>query len=362
MNRYFYLARNFFVAASFLVLLSLPAIAQSNPSKGVKELDSAIKAGLNAIETKKWDTAEREFAKAKILLANEKLSPFLFENLILPDEDRSKKIVDKTEQQITAWRHATGEGQAIRLFQMYTAALAGKRAEADKFSEDVYDLQNPLWGLSWRVFNSAVYDFFDKRITPEKSESYGLYLYYAGELLSGSGDERGTELIERSQAFLPDDAGVAATLAGIYIMSGKTEEAKKQANISLKIKPDQARVLIDLANAEWILGDNGSAKLHAAEANKLRPDLPGPNATLAFIALDENDLRAAKAYAEKGSELSKKHAFYQTVLAAYESAAGHDAQALSIMNEAWGDEFPSKEMLMQWFFRRKPLDLILGLK
>jgi tetratricopeptide (TPR) repeat protein len=196
----------------------------------------------------------------------------------------------------------------------------------------------------------------------ENTESYGGYLYIAGDLLSASDDDRGIKLIERSQQYLPKDAELAATLAGIYIMSDRTADAKKQAELSLSIQPRQARVYIDLANAEWILGNIQAAKKHAQEAKKLRPDLPGPNATLAFVAIDEGDLKAAKEFSEEGSRISEKHRFFQTVLAAYEATAGNAAKARTIMNEAWGSDQPSEEMLKTWFFRRKPLENILSLR
>jgi uncharacterized membrane-anchored protein len=145
-------------------------------------------------------------------------------------------------------------------------------------------------------------------------------------------------------------------------MSDRTADAKKQAELSLSLKPGQARVYIDLANAEWMLGNVQVAKKHAHEAKKLRPDLPGPNATLAFVAIEEGDLKAAKEFAEEGSRISEKHKFYQTVLAAYEVAAGNASKARSIMNEAWGSDQPTPEMLKSWFFRRKPLENILSLR
>lgn len=292
----------------------------------------------------------------------ESFSEFLFQNISLPDEDRNPANLSSDEKQITLWRHAMGARQAIRTFQAYASALAGRHADASKYSDEVYKTQSVIWGLSWRAFNPPIYDLFLKYVQTEKTEGYGRFLYISGDLLSASDDDRGIKLIESSQQYLPKDAELAATLAGLYVMSDRAEEAKKQAELSLSIQPGQARVYIDLANAEWMLGNIQAAKKHAQEAKKLRPDLPGPNATLAFVAIDEGDLKAAKEFAEEGSRLSEKHKFYQTVLAAYEAAAGNAAKARSLMNEAWGSDQPSEEMLRTWFFRRKPLENILSLR
>lgn len=344
----------------FFFALSISLTGQSNNKSN--EFDKAIENGLNAIKEKKWEVALNEFSNARKLQDKEKLSNYLYNSLVIPDEDRSKRDLSDTEKNITAWRHAMGSLQAVRAFQAYAAALAGKRSEAEAFSEEVYGTQSPLWGLSWRVFNVAIFDLFEKYVAAENTEGYGVYLYIAGDLLSASDDERGIKLIERSQQYRPKDAELAATLAGIFIMSDRTADAKRQAELSLSLKPGQARVYIDLANAEWILGNIQAAKKHAQEAKKLRPDLPGPNATLAFVAIDEGDLKAAKEYAEEGSRISEKHKFYQTVLAAYEAAADNKGKAQLLMNDAWGTEQPTPEMLKSWFFRRKPLENILSLR
>lgn len=341
---------------------SISLKAQNEVSKGVKELDKAIESGLEAVKAKKWDIALSEFAKARKLQEKENISQFLLKRVVLPDENRTKTDLSKEEQQINYWRHSMGTAQAIRVFQTYTASLAGNRVEADKFSKEVYGLQSPLWGLSWRTFNPAIFDLFNRYVTAEQREGYGVFLYLAGDLLTSSSDERGIELIEKAQTYLPKDAEIAANLAGIYIMADRPGDAKKQAELSLKIKPGVASVHIDLANAEWILGNLAAAKTNALVAKQLKPELPGPNATLAFVAIEEGDLKAAKEFADKGSEVSKNHPFFETVRAASEAAAGDLAKARSIMKDAWGTEIPSKERLEEWFFRRKPLEYLLRLK
>lgn len=247
--------------------LSISLTGQSNNKPN--DLDKAIENGLNAIKGKKWDIALSEFSNARNLQDKEKLlSNYLYNALVLPDEDRSKRDLSDTEKNIIGWRHAMGSLQAVRAFQAYAAALAGKRSEAEAFSEEVYGTQSPLWGLSWRVFNGAIFDLFEKYVVAENTEGYGAYLYIAGDLLSTSDDERGIKLIERSQQYRPKDAELAATLAGIYIMSDRTADAKRQAELSLSLKPGQARVYIDLANSEWMLGNIQAAKkMHKKRKN-----------------------------------------------------------------------------------------------
>jgi hypothetical protein len=345
-----------------VLILSISLAGQSNKIDKANELDKAIENGLKSIKGKKWDVALHQFSIARNLQDKENFSRYLFNKLVLTDEDRSKRDLSDIEKKISLWRHSMGARQAVRVFQAYAAALAGKRKDADAFSHEVYGTQSPVWGLSWRVFNVAIFDLFEKYVVAEDTKGYGAYLYIAGDLLHASDDERGIRLIERSQQYLPNDPEIAATLAGIYIMSDRTADAKKQAELSLSLNPGQARVHIDLANAEWILGNLQAAKKHAHAAKTLRPDLPGPNATLALVAIDEGDLQLAKEYAENGSRLSEQHKFYQTVLAAYESAAGNTAKARSLMKDAWGSDQPSRDMLEKWFFRRKPLEHILSLR
>jgi DNA topoisomerase IB len=112
--------------------LSISLICQSNNKSN--DLDKAIENGLNAVKGKKWEVALNEFSNARKLQDKEKLpSNYLYNALVLPDEDRSASFLSDTEKNITGWRHAIGATQAVRVFQAYAAALAGKRTEATHF-------------------------------------------------------------------------------------------------------------------------------------------------------------------------------------------------------------------------------------
>ncbi len=358
--------RKFLIFSVFSItlsaLLSVAAFAQNNKEMGTPKLDKFIENAFNAVKKKNWPEATKNFNEA--LKEKSKIkypSYFLYQLLVLPDEDRSTDISDIDVVQITFWRHSMGHEQALLTFLAFTEQLDGNTLEADRAMQKVYGMQSPVWGLSWKMFAGKIHDVFFALVPKDLGENYARYLFQSGNLLIDAEDMRGIELVERAQELLPKDPEIAGRLADIYLMTDKIEESKRLAEMSLSIKPKQLRVLIDLANAEWILGNIDAAEKIAKEAIAIDAEFPGPHSTLVFIAIEKGEFSKALEQAKIGSKLSNKHIFYQTVLAAALAANGQQIEAQNVMKESWQNEPPSVNDLKHWFFRRKPLELIRGL-
>jgi len=343
----------------FLVVLLglLPVVGQPGQKTSAK-VDQPIIAGLAAVKEKKWAEARAHFEEAAKIQEKEKLpSDFLFTKIKLADEDPGD-LWDPTTRPIVEFRHAMGTRQAIRVFIAFSSQLEGNPGAA-KHLEAVYSLQNLLWGLSWRLFNTHLVRIFHETAPPEKTENYARYLVKAGQLLWNSDDEDVGKYFEQGQQILPKDKEIAATLAGYYLLIGRdAARAKKQAELSLSVDPKQGRVLIDLATAEWVLGETDAAAKHSKEASLLRPDLPGPHATMAFAALEKGDNALALKEAEIGDKLSEGHVFYRSILAAALKANGKDKEAADALATATDPVKADIELLKKWFFRGKPLEYI----
>jgi tetratricopeptide (TPR) repeat protein len=349
----------------FLFLLMAAAIssasAQTPPQKSLSKLDVQIVAALDAVKAKKWAEARAGF-EAALKTHEKKKSPseFLFTKFYLPDEDPDERLSDAAEQ-ITQWRHSMGTRQALLIYIAFSLQLEGNAAAAQKQVEAVYGFQSPVWGLSWRVFNVPILKLFYETVPSERTANYGRYLFFTGKLLVDSGEEDGSKFIEQAQKDLPGDKEVAAKLASIYIIRGDAANTKTQAELSLSADPKQPRVLIDLATAEWLLGLLDDAAKHARAASEMAPDLPGPYATMAFVALEKGETAAAVKAAETGERLSEGHVFYQTVLAVCLDASGKRAEAEKLFAKAWSDGLPDEEQLKHWFFRGKALEQALAI-
>ena len=179
----------------------------------------------------------------------------------------------------------------------------------------------------------------------------------AGRFLLTAEDLSGLDLIRRAKHNLPKDATVPALIASYLIVNHDAAGAKSEAQASLALNPDEPSVLIDLATAEWLLGELEPAASAAHKAATLDPALPGPHATLAFVALESGDSALALKEAEVGNQLSNGHKFFKTILAVCFEASGDQKKAKKLMAEAWEDA-PDEDQLKAWFFRGKPLEYV----
>lgn len=342
--------------------LSVQLLSAQDEIAGKKpSLDSSLKAAFDALSKKNYREA-RVSLEAALGAFDKDPSPseWLFERIRLPDEDAGDVTSkDPNVRAITGWRHSMGSRQALLTFMAFTAQLEGNKVLADKYLDEVYRMQGPLWGVSWRMFIPPIQAVFHTALPKDESENFGRYLHLAGILLEEADEEMFLPLFERAQKLAPRDAEIAGNLASAYVVRLRALEAKSLAQLSLSLKPKQPRVLIDLATAEWLLGDLESAKATMTEATGLRPDLPGPQGTLALVFFTQGNLVAATKAAERGVALSKRHPYYLAIQAIVLEGSGKSTEADKNIVEAWKGEYPSEDQLRKWFFRDKPLETIL---
>jgi len=351
------------IAVIFILLCSLSFIQGQDQVAGRSEsVDDLLKNGFDLLSKQKYSDARTKFETALSVFDKEKMpSEWLFTKFTLSDENEGDaRSKDPQVRQFMGYRHAMGTHQALLMFTAFTSQLQGDRAAAEKYTKAIYDLQSPLWGLSWRMFIPPVEGMFHLAVPAGSTESYGRYEFMAGKLLySAEQEDAGIKMMKAGQKLLPDDAAVTGELAGYLMISFNAAEARLYGEKSIKLDPKQGSVYIDLATACWLLSDLDAAARYADEAHRLLPDRPGPHATLALVALEKNDLTAAAKEADEGVRLSKRFSFYLTVKAIVSEAAGEKAQAEKLMREAWPNTLPDKDRLEEWFFRGKSLDLAL---
>jgi Tfp pilus assembly protein PilF len=349
------------LARTLLSMLAVFVFAAHSQTRDTErtELDQLIKGGLEALRENEWNKARSSFEKALASQdANKRASPYLIGTLRLPDEDPDAVPADRDEAALTEYRHAMGTRQALLTFLAFTSQLEGDSDAADRYLDQVFGMLGPLWGTSWDVFTLQIQSLFHLQITAKDSSNYGRYLYLSGVLLRGTNIEMARRLAEESQKLRPKDAQIAATLASIYLNQQHTAKAIEQAERSLALEPDQERVLIDLATAKWVSGEFDSAKKSALAAKAIAPKLPGPHMILAMIALQAGELTLAKQHASEALELSDRHPYYLTIMAAVFESTKDSSAADRSFNEAWGAEPPSIAQFERWFTKHKPLALI----
>ncbi len=335
--------------------------AQGNIAGEAPSIDRSLVLGFESLSKKDYREARSRFEAAMSAFnKNPQPSEWLFTKLSLPDESESDAVSnDPQVKQITAWRHTMATRQALTMFLAFAFQLEGNIALADKYFDEIYGLQSPMWGRSWRTFVVPLQAVFHTTLPNDVSESYGRYLYRAGLLLEDAGQEIAFTFFERAHKLAPRDAEIAANLASSYVVRLRAAEARSLAQLSLSIEPKQPRVLIDLATAEWLLDEFDSAKKHMTEASLLKPELPGPHGTLTLIAVAENNLAVALKEADLAVKLSERHPYYLTLQAIVLEAMRRSAEADKNVLEAWKGENPSSEQLQKWFLKGKPLEIIL---
>lgn len=351
-------------ASIFFILLIAAGIvfAQRLAIDDSKKLDKFILAGFDAIKESKWAEAEKQFSAAlEYNVKNPGASKYLYDNLILPDEDKETPPKSKDEVLITAFRHGMGTTHSLKQLRIYTSALRGDSMATEKYFNELTGFRSYVWGLSWRVFTISVNELMQERVRNGNTPEYARFLFISGELLLEADDDRWLSFTEKANRIDPKNTKIASTLADRYLMRDRYREAKVLAEMSLSIDPEQPPALITLANSDWMLGDIDSAERHIDKVAKLRPDLPGVNALKALLFIEKGKLKEALEQARIGSLNSSRHPVYQTVLAAALAANGDVREAKAILDKAWPDQHPSKKDLEHWFFVRKPLELILEL-
>jgi tetratricopeptide (TPR) repeat protein len=316
-------------------------------------VDRSLKAGFAALSKKNFAEARKAFEEgAELVRKKPEPSEWLFTKIRLPDEDGNEmQSKDPTIRQITAYRHSMGTNQALLMFTSFAAQLEGDSKTANQYLQRVYGLRGPMWGTSWTIFVPPLQALFYSGVAADESENYARYLFLNGQLLYSAGEEIGLRLVREAHQRLPKDPTIAAQLAAYLVIRLDAVEAKKLAELSLSAQPKQARVLIDLAVAEWLLGNTDAARQHALEAAKLAPELPGPHATLALVAIENDDRTAAASEARIGVELSGRHPFYLLVQALAFEASGKTNEADKLIKEAWVASPPTLEDLEKWYVR-----------
>lgn len=354
-----------FLATSITFLLLVCAVskmtAQDELAGQPVGIDGNLRLGMELVTKKKYTDARKQFEIAAAQFKKDpRPSEWLFRNIELKDEVQDDaRSSDPQIKAIMTWRHTMGTKQAVAMFLAFATQLEGDKVTADKYFQDIYDLQSPLWGLSWRTFIPPIESLFHLNAPEENSENYAWYLYRAGLLLEDAGEDVALKFFEKAQKIAPKDAEINANLASSYVVRLRASEAKVLALASLEAKPNQARVLIDLATAEWLLGELDNAEKHAAEAAALRPELPGTHITLALIAIVKGDKTKAIQEAAAGVRLSERHPFYLAIQAAAIELNGRQAEADTNIKEAYKNKYPSEQELKNMFLRDKPLELLL---
>lgn len=358
MNRRIHIGKSILFLIVLLIAVQNISSQASNKPKAPK-IDQSFQAAFDALKARKWAEAIKSFEEAQKIQEKEKEpSVLLFTLFTLPDEDNSP---NEQESQIIRWRHSMATAQALVQFLSFTHQLAGNSAQAEKYFYALYDLQGPMWGLSWRIFAQRFCGVFNDFVKTEKGENFGRYQYYAAALLLDAGEKMETvfEILQSAQQNAPKDPDVAGLLANGFLQKRNPKEAKKQAEFSLSIKPGRKSVLIDLATAEWLLADFDNSIKHAEEAAKLDAKAPGPHLTLALNYIEKKDFPKALAEAETAVKLSNRHFFYLMVQAAAFEASGNSREAEKLLREAYKDELPSYEDLDIWYVNKTLRDLVL---
>ena len=354
----------FTLAVLFVGLVSIfavvPLYAQDDVAGRSISIDSSLKAGFEALSIGKYATARQRFEDA--MAAFEKrpeASEWLFTKFGLPDEDPGD-INSKEDgvRSITRYRHSMGTKQALIEFAAFSAQLEGNVKLAKKYFGDVYKLQGPLWGTSWKIFIPPTQALFHLSVPQEKTENYGRYLFLSGQLLWDSHEEKGKLLMEQAQKLVPKDSEIAAQLGSVYMILHDPDKARPLSELSLSIDPKQPHVLIDLATAEWLLGSFDEAAKHATIASTLDNELPGPFLILALIAIQRNDFKSAEEATTVALRLSSGHPFYKTIQAAILEARGDHNAADKLVMEAWKGKIPEIKQFENWYLKHKPLLLV----
>ena len=323
-------------------------------------LDQEVQAGFAALKNKDPQTAQKHFENAlKVFDAKPSASKWLSMKLSLSPSNSVVTVNGQPKDvsdQVDSYRQVMGTHQALLEFAAFSAQLAKDSRTADIYVNKVEDMRGVMWGKSWLELIPQIHRVFFPYVTPDDSEAFGKYLLMAGRLLLDADNSGAIELIRRAKHNLPKDATVPALIASYLINNHDANGAKSEALDSLALDPNQASVLIDLATAEWLLGELEPASKAAHKAMEIDPTLPGPHATLAFVALETGDPAEALKHAELGNQLSDGHPFFKTILAVSCLASGNSQRAQKLMTEAWKDDYPDEKKLASWFFRSKPLE------
>jgi tetratricopeptide (TPR) repeat protein len=325
------------------------------------KLDQRIQAGFTALQAKNWKQAQSYFEEAvKIFEGKPSASPLILTKLSLSPSNTVITVNGKPRDvsgEVNSFRQVMGTQQALYEFAAFTSQLAGDNQNAEKYLNKVDEMRGVMWGRSWTDLIPQIHTLFFSYLSSDNSENFSQYLFMAGRLLLSVEDSDGIKLIREAKQILPKDPTIPALLASYMITHNDPSTAKSEAQVSLALSPNQPSVLIDLATAQWMIGEFDGASKAARRAAELNPDLPGPHATLAFIALETDDKSSALKEAEIGNKLSNGHRFFKTILAVCLEAAGNTQQAKSLMVEAWKGDSPDEEQLKAWFFRGKALEL-----
>lgn len=331
--------------------------AQSSPT-----LDQQVEAGLTALKAKNWKLAQSSFAAAVKTYDAKPVASALIMSKLSPPNSTSVVITKNGKPQdvateVNGFRQVMGTQQALYEFLAFSAQLAGDSVTADEYLAKVDEMRGVMWEKSWVALIPQIHALFYRQLTTETSDNFGKYLLSAGGMLLAIDDPEGLKVIRQAKLSLPKDPAVPALLASYLIVHDDPAGAKTEAKASLTLDPNQASVLIDLATANWLLGDLEGASVNANQAAGLRPQMPGPHATLAFVALEKGNLPTAVREAELGNKLGNGHKFFKSVWAVCLEASGDHARAVKLMNEAWEGSTPDLDQLKQWFFRGKALEL-----
>lgn len=323
-------------------------------------LDQKIQAGLAALQFKNWQQAQASFEGAiKIFEEKPSTSPWVLTKLSLSASNSVVTVNGKSKdvsEQVNGYRQVMGTQQALYEFAAFSAQLAGDGRHAEQYLEKVNGMRGVMWGKSWVEIVPRVHAIFFSSLGSDSSENFSKYLLMAGRLLLDAQDQGGLKLIRQAKQNLPKDASIPALLASYLIVNNDPAGAKAEAQASLALDQNQTSVLIDLATAEWLLGELDLATKAARKAAELDSTLPGPHATLAFVALETGDASSALKEANLGNKLSNGHTFYKTILAVSFKASGDTQQGRKLMLEAWDGGSPDEQQLKAWFFRGKALE------
>ncbi|HKV38851.1 MAG TPA: hypothetical protein VJX67_06535 [Blastocatellia bacterium] len=338
------------IASTLVCLGTIFSLADSVIAAKRPRLGAEISAGYTALHRHRWKLALGHFEHA--IREFEQTSA-------VPEFKSSERSNSNLRRDLDLYVSSMAGAQALATFACLSAALAGEDPKAEEYLEKVEHMRSAMWGRSYNEYASLVQRRFFAIVHKSDSERYGKLLRYAGELLLDAGHPRGIALIAQARRLAPKDAEPPALLAAYFINHHRAGVARREARASLHVKPGQPRVLIDLATANWLLGHLESARSAAHRAASLDPSLPGPHATLAFVALQKSDYQTAVREAEEGQRLSGAHAFYATVLAACLIAAGDQPRAREVMKQAWPGALPGEKQLRDWFFRGRVLHYAL---